>query len=382
MEVNTVTIDHPADLKALGERPWEGRTQHNQWHALLSGGRVSTIADLQQVVGELGSDIAYITRQKDSFEIAVPKFRDALVRMVRISADAAISSVLRFGDALLVTPYAGRKTVARTRGLALRTQREFRTVHEYAHEALGLATDLGVEIAYWRTCAEDCTRGLGECRAIAGASVDGSHARFAQAQGLIAAAERECADTQKAHDSAKRWWDQQGVFTVFLVAQAGPAGETARARRDAVEATKNAMRTAQENLATVQAQQDVARAELDAWRAEQPALEDVSARLQELGPALSLAGRTLDEHHARLTDGAKTAHDVGVFFGGLVARTAEWGIITSAPALAEAVVKLQQLLETNTRLTGVFITSPALLNDALRHVADSNVPPDWLSALM
>lgn len=202
MEVKTVTIDLPADPKVLGERPWEGRIQHHQWHALLSRGKVSTIADLQLVVGELAGDIAYITTQKDSFAIAVPKLRDALVRMVCISADAAISSVVRFGDALLVTPCAGRKTVARTRGLALRTQREFRTVHEYAHEALALATDLLVDIAYWRTCAEDCTRGLGECRVIAGASADGAMARFAQAQGLIAGAEREYADT-KTHYSAQ-----------------------------------------------------------------------------------------------------------------------------------------------------------------------------------
>ena len=51
------------------------------------------------------------------------------------------------------------------------------------------------------------------------------------------------------------------------------------------------------------------------------------------------------------------------------------GVITSAPTLAEAVAKLQQLLETNMRLTGVFITSPALLNDELKLLGDANVLP-------
>lgn len=150
----------------------------------------------------------------------------------------------------------------------------------------------------------------------------------------------------------------------------------------AIEAAEKSMLTAQENLAVVQVQRDAARAELDAWHAEQRTIEDVSTRLYALGPALALAERALDEHRTRLTDGANAALDVGAFFGGLVVRTAEWGLITSAPALAEAVVKLQQSLETNTRLTGVFTTSPALLSDELGRLADSNVPPDSLSALM
>lgn len=111
-------------------------------------------------------------RLRDS--IAVPKYRDALVRtMVCVSADAAISTVMRFGGAPLVTPYAGCNTDACTC--------EFRTVHEYAREALTLATDLRVEIAHWCTCAEDCTCDLGECRAIAGTSAvpagSGTHRR-------------------------------------------------------------------------------------------------------------------------------------------------------------------------------------------------------------
>ena len=150
----------------------------------------------------------------------------------------------------------------------------------------------------------------------------------------------------------------------------------------AVEAAEQVMRVAQANRSAAEVRVGGSRAELDARHAEQRAIEDVSARLEALGPALSLAERALDEHRARLTDGANAALDVGVFFGGLVARTAPWDVITSAPALAAAVVKLQRLLDANTRLTGVFITSPTVLNDELMRLADSNVPPDEFSALM
>jgi multidrug resistance efflux pump len=153
----------------------------------------------------------------------------------------------------------------------------------------------------------------------------------------------------------------------------------------ALEAAEQVMRTAQASLAAVEAQRNAARAELDAWRAEQRAIEDLSTRLQALGPAFTLAERTMDEYRARLTNGANAALDIGVFFGGLVTRTAEWGAITSATALAEAVVKLQRELETDTRLiTGVFVDSdesPDVLNDELKRLADSNVPPDGLSLL-
>ena len=150
----------------------------------------------------------------------------------------------------------------------------------------------------------------------------------------------------------------------------------------AVEAAERVMRTAQANRGVAEERVGGSRAELDARHAKQRAIEDVSARLEALGPGLALAERALDEHRARLTDGANAAFDVGVFFGGLVARTVAWDVITSAPALAAAVVKLQRLLDANTRLTGVFITSPNVLNDELMRLADSNVPPDELSALM
>ena len=358
---------------------------------------VSTITDLQRVIGELAGDTAYITAQKDGFAIAVPKFQETLVRMVRVSSNAAISSVVGFGDALL-KPYTGRKTVARKRGLALRVQREFHTVHEHAREALALATELSVEILYWRTRTEDCTRGLSECRAIAGNFADGAQAQFAQAQELIAAAQGDCVRVEEAYRTAKMHQSRLGrvntgryilhhqaifLWFNFVSFRLGinlrfeiPGLDTA------LEAAEKVMRTAQANLAAVEAQRDAARAELDAWQAEQRAIEDISTRLRASGPALALAERTLDDHCVRFADGAHTALDVGVFFGGLVARTAERGVITSAPALAEAVVKLQQLLDTNMRLTGVFITSPSVLNDELKRLADSNVPPDWLSSLM
>ena len=165
---------------------------------------VSTIADLQRVTGEFADDAAHISAQTDGFAIAVPNFREALVRTIRVSADAAISSVVGLGDALLQLS-AGSTTVAvaRTRGLALRAQREFRTVHEHAREALALATDLGVEITYWRTRAESCARGVRECRTLAGEFARGAEAQVAQAQERIATALADCAHAEQAYQSAQ-----------------------------------------------------------------------------------------------------------------------------------------------------------------------------------
>ncbi|KAF8266757.1 hypothetical protein EI94DRAFT_1732336, partial [Lactarius quietus] len=367
MDAKADTIDLPADTKALGERPREGRTEDSQWRSRLSGGKVSTIADLQQVIRELASDTANITTQKDGFALAVPKFRETLVRMVRISADVAISSVVRFGDAF-PTPYIGRKSIARTRGLALRVQREFRTVHEYAHEALALATDLDAEITYWGTRAEDCTRGLSECRTIVSTFVNGAETRIAQAQEHITSVQGECARAQE-------------LFSVQSPDLAVASLEQINELKSLLKTAVNLLRVAQESVTAKEALRDAARAELDAWNAEQRSIENVSTRLRASSPAISLAKRTVEEYRARLTDGANAALDVGKFFGGLVSRTAEWDTITSASALAEAVIKIQQLLETNTRLTGVFVTSPAALDDELKRVADSDVPPDLLSAL-
>ncbi|KAI9452386.1 hypothetical protein BJY52DRAFT_936504 [Lactarius psammicola] len=198
----TGPIDHFADLKALRERLRGERTQHEQWHSRLSGGAVSTIADLQRVTGELADDTAQISAQTDGFAIVVPNFREALVRTIRVSADAAISSVVGLGDSLLQLS-TRRTTVARTRGLALRAQREFRTVHEHAREALVLATDLSVEITYWRTRAESCARGVRECRTLAGEFARGAQAQVTQAQERIRAALADCERATQAYRSAE-----------------------------------------------------------------------------------------------------------------------------------------------------------------------------------
>ncbi len=161
----------------------------------------SMVSDLKRVTSELASDAANICAKKDSFAIAVPNFRQALVRASRVSADAAISTVVELGDALLQLS-AGSITVGHTREFALDAQRQFRAMHEQTREALALAADLGVEITYWRTRAESCTRDVGDCRTLAGRFVDGAEAQLACAQERITVAQNDCASAMRAYSSA------------------------------------------------------------------------------------------------------------------------------------------------------------------------------------
>jgi hypothetical protein len=57
------------------------------------------IADLQRFIGELSGGATYITTKKDGLTIAVLKLPKALSGIVRLSANAFISSVIVFGDA-------------------------------------------------------------------------------------------------------------------------------------------------------------------------------------------------------------------------------------------------------------------------------------------
>ena len=154
------------------------------------------------MTGQLANDAAHISTQTDGLAITIPNFREALVRTIRVSADAAISSVVGLGDSLLHLS-AGRTTVAHTRGLALRAQRGFHNVHEQAREALELATDLGVEITYWRSRAESCARGVRECRELAGKFARGAKAQVTQAQERIAAALADSERATQAYQSAQ-----------------------------------------------------------------------------------------------------------------------------------------------------------------------------------
>ncbi|KAF8267013.1 hypothetical protein EI94DRAFT_1802252 [Lactarius quietus] len=339
-------------------------------------------ASQARVTSELTGDTSRISAQADSFAAAVPKFREALLHSVRASADSAISSVVVFGDALLQLS-AGHTTVAHTRGLALRTQHEFHTVHEHTRKALALATDLGVEITYWRTHTEVCAHGVNECHTVAGRFAEGAEAQLALIQERISVSRRDSSQAVEAYNSARRHRERcEDAHTVrYVPHHLLHVLDIGRFTRS-VENAGRTMHTAQANQRAAEAQRDSASAELNARRAEQGALKNVSTQLQALGSALALAASALDEHRSRLTDGTNAAFAVSVFFGGLVARTAAWDAIASTPALAGAVKNLQKFLDANTGLTGVFVTSPALLNDGLKRLADSDIPLNEPSTLM
>ena len=261
-------------------------------------------------------------------------------------------------------------------------------------EALALATDLSVEITYLRTRTEDCSRDVTRCRAIAGKFGDGAEAQLALVQERIGVSHRDCARAVEAYNTARRHQERcedarlirfvplnhlilvsfRFVLNLFFFARnvltfgIGEVFDIGKFTRS-VENAELTMYTAQTNRSAAVEQQDSARVELEAWRAEQRTIEDVSTQLEALGSTLALTASALDEHRTRLADVVNTAFDVSVFFGGLVARTAPWDVITSAPALVAAVMKLQQELNTNARLTGVFITSPTMLNDELKCLA-------------
>ncbi|KAI0250849.1 hypothetical protein BJV78DRAFT_1154801 [Lactifluus subvellereus] len=293
--------NNPATAE-LRERLRQERTQHEQWHQSLSIGAVSTVSDLRRKTGELANEAALISAQTEGFAVTVPNFRDALKRTIRISADSAILSVVRLGDAVTQLS-AHRTTIARTRA---------------RWPVLALASDLGVEITSWRSRTESCVRGVEECRTLAGHFSDAAEMQVALSpQERIATASGDC--------------------------------ESATVTRTYEESAQDRSR-GYKRAATIRS-------------------------------ALVLAQNVLDDYRARLGDGVNTAFDVSVFFGGLVACTAAWDVIASASTLAEAVVKLQRLLDANTHLTGVFITSPSVLNNPLSQLADSNIPADELSAL-
>ncbi|KAI9452387.1 hypothetical protein BJY52DRAFT_1293440, partial [Lactarius psammicola] len=138
-----ILIHIPYRTYALRKRLQSGRTRDKH------KGAVSTITDLRRVTGELASETAHISARTDDFAMAVPTFRKALTGTFCVSADAAVSSVVEFGNDLLHLS-TGRTTIAHTRGLALRAQREFRTIYKRIRKALVVATDLCVEITYWR----------------------------------------------------------------------------------------------------------------------------------------------------------------------------------------------------------------------------------------
>ena len=70
-----------------------------------------------------------------------------------------------------------------------------------------------------------------------------------------------------------------------------------------------------------------------------------------------------------------TAFDVTVFMGSLTATTAPLESVRTAADFARGVQALQALIQTNVKLAGEFITNPNVVDNAIREIIASDIPP-------
>ncbi|KAI0302874.1 hypothetical protein B0F90DRAFT_1667474 [Multifurca ochricompacta] len=156
-DYQTGPVDPFSKIEERRERLRREQEEHAQWHH-----RQQSSAGVVQGTRVGGG----------GFTITVPNFLGALVRTIHVPIENAISSVIRLGDSILKLSENYRHNnhqrtiittmIGTTRALALRSQREFRSIHERTMEALELTSEINVEITYWITLTEIYLRGLQE----------------------------------------------------------------------------------------------------------------------------------------------------------------------------------------------------------------------------
>ena len=115
---------------------------------------------------------------------------------------------------------------------------------------------------------------------------------------------------------------------------------------------------------------------LDASNRDLQTFKDLQGKLNGLtGPLQSLRS-TLDSQRLKIIDIVKTAFDIVVFIGSLTSTSAPLESIRTAADLAQGIQKLQELIQTNAKLSGPFVSNPSIMDDGLKTIiAAADVPP-------
>ena len=128
-------------------------------------------------------------------------------------------------------------------------------------------------------------------------------------------------------------------------------------------------RAANAGMAQAQATLAASNRDLQAFKDLQNKLNGFTGPLQGLRSAL-------DGHRLKIADIVKTAFDICVFIGSMNATAAPLESIRSAADLAKGIQKLQDLIQTNAKLSGPFITNQNIMDSGLKAiVAAADVPP-------
>ncbi|CCM02015.1 uncharacterized protein FIBRA_04091 [Fibroporia radiculosa] len=308
---------------------------------------------------------------------------------LRPPSDKAIARITQLGAKIVqlsseTRPSARDALVAGCKADAIALHNAFDSAHGTAKLSMERAAKEEVDITYDASQAETKEARARDIIVLLNDLISSQNRELATQRDRINTAMHAAKIAREARDEAQRKLDSAKSGRDLRNAFLGPLGDALDigGLNSQINAAKGALNDAENNLST--AQQDYKSAEdaVNDARGEVDRINGYLPDLQNLRETFRRERTQFDTLHGKMHDFVNLCLDVAVFFGSLTAQSSPMQFVHTAKGLADMVLKVQGIVESNVKLAGPFLTAPDGLDATLKQIAQSTVPPGPIDELM
>ncbi|KAF8145209.1 hypothetical protein K438DRAFT_1872435 [Mycena galopus ATCC 62051] len=264
--------------------------------------------------------------------------------------------------------------VKKCKGQAVTLKVRFEALYNTASGVLTAATNDSLELTQCITTMQTLQQDRSHQSALAKSIAKGQSDQLKTLDQALSTARQAVEAAQKTYDDAlAKNRDAVDLNNSFLgglesIFVNDPAG---------VEGTIQAIKAAESTLASSQTSLNDAQNAVLAMQAKVDALRDIQQLLDTLSHAMKSRFAEMGPLTSPILHVENMALDVGTALSILVGEAV--GVLqfeSTARGLAKSVMEIQNVMQTNSTLTGVFVGDPESMDATLKKIAESPAPPD------
>ncbi|KAF8647330.1 hypothetical protein AX16_006792 [Volvariella volvacea WC 439] len=358
----------------------------------------ATLTNLQSCITEadhLGKEIELARQHCSTLRTQTENLQYDIENSLRSPADHAIQGVMVLSGSI-ETLYNETKAVVEAqkaeidkmikvcKNQALVVHKRFQHLYERSDGMMKLASNLSTELTAQLGASEGKVTRLNKLQEVADGLRRGAEARESAAQEKRATAEasvRKAQETkreaEKKRDSSRTSRIVRDIFT-FGLGEIGDWGGLNEAIRYADKLIESAQRNAQAAYDDIRAAENTlrdVRREIDQFHSLRSSVTSYRGTLESTRTqAIALKDKNLELANKSL--------DISTYLGGLVARTETIKTKLSAAQFARAILSVEQLLLTPTKVKGLLLDRPERLESTMEIIARSDEVADDIGDMM
>jgi len=342
------------------------------------------VQNLAHEASGIESSMHNISSEIVKLQQPVRQMKYQLTSRIRPTVDAAIQQTIKLGESAVSLSTASgstrRQVIADCKGMSKKINSSFRAVYDIASRDLKGLDNIKTSTVYLRSQADTKEYRVRDMLQIAESSIASTRTLQNLKRDAVRVAERDISSAHETRRNAERDLaakrrdrELRDIFSLGLGALGDWGG-----LNSAIAHAESIIRSADANLRSAHQAMELAQAAMRSIEHELQSLSNLKSRLGGLMGPLDALKWDLSNLLREVTELAKTALDITVFAGALVATSAPLEDIRTAADFARSIQKLQGIVNTNIKLVGAFISQVNIMNDALREIIASDEAPNDL----